>query len=101
MYVLDGICYPGDPPAPPYYPQVVGVRALQNHRLWTRFSNGEQRIYAMQHLLDGPVFQPLKDPEVFREVYIDYNVPTWLDGTVDIDPETIYEKGINPEEDHP
>ena len=97
MYIIDGIAYAGDPASRP--PKACGVRALKDYRLWVRYNNGEQRIYDCTQLLEGPVFQPLKDPAVFRDVYLDYNAPTWLDGAVDIDPETIYEKGINPEEE--
>jgi hypothetical protein len=95
MYEINGICYAGEPR---YVPKACGVRALEGHLLWVRYNNGQQRVYDMKPHLDGPVFRPLKDPEVFRDVYIDYNAPTWLDGAVDIDPDTIYEKGINPEE---
>jgi len=99
MYIIDGIAYAGEPAPRP--PKVVGVRAMKGHLLWVRYNNGEQRTFDVKPLLDGPVYQPLKDFEVFRDVYIDYSTPTWLDGTVDIDPETIYEKGINPEEEQP
>ncbi|MCL2446784.1 MAG: DUF2442 domain-containing protein [Oscillospiraceae bacterium] len=101
MYIIDGIAYAGDPILPPESPRLCGVRAMKNHLLWTRFDNGQQRIFDCKPLLrDGTVFEPLKDPDVFRDVYIDFFAPTWLDGTVDIAPDTIYETGTNPEEEN-
>ena len=35
----------------------------------------------------------LAEPDVFKSVYIDYGVPVWKDGEIDIAPETLYEQG--------
>lgn len=87
MYVNNGIAYAGQPPQPI---KVSGVRPLENHRLWLRFMNGEARIFDFSGLLDFPAFSPLKDPHVFRNVYIDYGVTCWDDGNIDIAPEYLY-----------
>jgi hypothetical protein len=31
---------------------------------------------------------------VFKGVYIDYGVPVWNDGDIDIAPETLYEQSV-------
>jgi len=36
----------------------------------------------------------LKDEQLFRQVYIDYGVPVWNDGEIDIAPEALYEQGL-------
>jgi len=73
---------------------VVGVRPLEGHRLWVRFSSGETKIFDFTSLLDFPAFAPLKDEKVFSAVGIDYGVPVWDDGKIDIAPETLYEKSV-------
>ena len=39
-------------------------------------------------------FDENADLAVFKDVYIDYGVPTWLDGEIDIAPEVLYEKSV-------
>ncbi|MBO7268917.1 MAG: DUF2442 domain-containing protein, partial [Bacteroidales bacterium] len=45
--------------------------------------------------LDGsnPAFHPLKDRSVFADIKLDGWTVTWMDGTVDIAPEFLYEQG--------
>lgn len=74
---------------------VRSVRPLPDYRLWLRFANDETRIFDMTPLLDQPVYHPLRDPDAFFGVYLDYGIPTWLDGAVDIAPETLYLKGVS------
>jgi len=73
---------------------VCGVRPLNNYCLWVRFNNGESKIFDFKPLLNAPAFEPLSDPNVFNNVYIDYGVPVWNNGDIDIAPETLYEKGV-------
>ena len=91
MYIRNGIAYAGNEPT---MLKVNGVRPLDNHKLWLRFNTGEARIFDMTPLLSQPAFAPLADMNVFRGVYIDYGIPVWNDGDIDIAPETLYEKGI-------
>ena len=91
MYVQNGIAYAGEPALEI---KVCGIRPLENHRLWVRFNNGEAKIFDFSPLLSLPAFRPLQDEKTFREVYIDYGVPVWNDGDIDIAPETLYEQGV-------
>jgi hypothetical protein len=91
MYVIDGIAYAGEIEEPL---KVVGVRPLEKHRLWIRFSSGETKVFDFTPLLDFPAFAPLADEKVFSAVGIDYGVPVWNDGAVDISPDTLYHDGI-------
>jgi len=91
MYIKDGIAYAGEPrPAC----KVCGIRPLENHMLWARFTTGEAKIFDFKPLLNTPAFAPLKDEQLFRQVYIDYGVPVWNDGEIDIAPEALYEQGL-------
>ena len=91
MYINNNIAY-ADVKAPAL--KVCGVRPLNNYCLWVRFNNGESKIFDFQPLLNAPAFEPLSDPNVFNNVYIDYGVPVWNNGDIDIAPETLYEKGV-------
>ena len=91
MYIIDGIAYAGEPKTPI---KVVGIRPLSNYHLWLRFSNGESKVFDFKPLLDSPCYIRLQDKEIFRDVYIDYGVPVWCDGDIDIAPEYIYENSV-------
>lgn len=90
MYIVDGIAYAGEQ-SPAL--RVTGVRPLSDFRLWVRFNNSEAKIFDFKLLLNTPAFAPLADSETFNSVYIDYGVPSWNNGDIDIAPETLYEKG--------
>ena len=91
MFVIDDIAYAGDP-VPPL--KIVGVRPLEGHRLWVRFSSGEARVFDVTPLLETPAFAPLADEDVFSTVFIDYGVPVWNNGEIDISPDTLYRNGV-------
>ncbi len=91
MYEKNGIVYSGEQrPAL----KISGVRAMDDYSLWIRFTNGEARTFRFGELLETPAFSPLKDKELFNSVYIDYGVPVWDNGNIDIAPEYLYEHGI-------
>lgn len=95
MYVIDGIAYAGEK-SPELL--VCGVRPMDDHMLWVRFNNGETRIFDFTPLLNTPAFAPLADDNVFKGVYIDYGIPVWNDGDIDIAPEMLYSNGVVSEE---
>lgn len=91
MYIVDGIAYAGDQ-RPPL--KISGVRPMDDYQLWVRFNTGEAKIFDFKPLLGRPAFAPLMDKHIFNEVYIDYGVPVWDDGNIDIAPETLYRDGV-------
>ena len=92
MYVKDGVAYAGEQEIPI---TVVSVRALEDYKLWLRFSTGETKIFDFTPLLSAAVFKPLTNKELFNGVYVDYGVPVWNDGEIDIAPEHLYLNGVN------
>lgn len=92
MYILDGIAYSGN--RTPEL-KVSGVRPMDNYLLWVRFNNGEAKVFDFKPLLEKPAYAPLKNVDVFKGVYIDYGIPVWNDGDIDISPEYLYENGQN------
>ena len=91
MYVINGIAYAGEASVPI---KISGIRAMDNYLLWIRFNTGEARVFDFKPLLDSPAFAPLADKAVFRDVYIDYGIPVWNDGDIDISPEYLYENSV-------
>ena len=91
MYIIDNIAYAGEQKKPL---SVTGVRPLDGNRLWVRFNSCDSRVFDFTPLLASPAFTPLSDPNVFKNVYIDFGVPVWNDGDIDISPDYLYEHGL-------
>jgi hypothetical protein len=91
VYIVDGIAYAGEKEKPL---KVISVRHIEDYKLWLRFSNGEERICDFAPFLEYPVFRPLKDKRIFSGVYVDYGIPVWCDGDIDICPDTLYANGV-------
>lgn len=90
MYIKNDIAY-ADNKEPLI--KIISVRPVEDHKLWVKFSDGEERIFDFSPLLSSPCFKPLNDKAVFEGVYIDCGVPVWDNGNIDIAPERIYEDG--------
>lgn len=90
MYIEDGIAYAGEK-SPAI--QVKSVRPLDDYKLWLRFNTNEIKVFDFMPLLNYPVYEPLKNKAVFDNVYLDYGVPVWKNGEIDIAPEQLYAKG--------
>ena len=71
---------------------VIDVRPLQPYVLWLRFSNGAEGMVDLAAELEGTVFKPLRDPQLFAEVRIDEEIGTiaWPNGA-DFAPEFLRE----------
>ena len=92
MYIKDGIAYAEEATKPI---TAISVRTLDGYTLWVRFSTGEVKTFDFAPLLDATGFRPLADKALFDGVYVDYGVPTWADGAIDIAPEYLYENGVS------
>lgn len=95
MYINNSIAYAGLPQNQIKLPKIVSVRPLADYKLQLQFKSGEEKVYDCSYLLDKPLYQPLKNLDVFNGVYLDFGVPTWNDGEIDIAPETIYANGVS------
>jgi hypothetical protein len=72
--------------------RVVKVRALPGFRLEVEFADGVHGVLDYSHVMWGPVFEPLRDPERFAEVGIDeFGAVCWPNGA-DLAPDTMYER---------
>jgi hypothetical protein len=57
--------------------KVAQAKALDARRLWVRFSNGREGVRDLSDVLaeGGPMVEPLRDPALFRRVFVQCGVP--------------------------
>ncbi len=72
-------------------PAVKTAIALDPYVVRVVFADGEVRDVDIEPLLDGPVFEPLRDAAAFAQVEVDEYGETivWPNGA-DLDPEVLY-----------
>lgn len=78
-------------------PDIVAAIPRGGYVVRVVFADGEVRDVDFEGVLDGPVFEPLRDPEEFAKVYVDPETATiaWPTGA-DIDPDVIYDPELEP-----
>lgn len=86
MYIKDDICYAGKMEEGI---RIVDAKPLKGLMLLVTFSTGERRLFDATRLT-GSAFLPLQDEKVFSEVSLFHGAVTWMDGEIDISPETVY-----------
>jgi hypothetical protein len=74
---------------------IRGVRNVEPYELVLEFDNGVTKHVDLSKELYGEVFEPLKDPELFRQVAVNEETGTvqWPNGA-DFAPEFLYEIGV-------
>ena len=87
MYVVNNIAYAGTAVQDR---RICAVKPLDDMMMLVTFLSGERRLYDATQLLAYPAFQPLKDEAIFKAASVDHGVVTWMDGEIDIAPETMY-----------
>lgn len=62
--------------------KVTKIDAVGGHRLRQRFSDGSMggRDFTEIVSQEGPMLGPLRDPDYFRRVFLDFGTPTWPNG---------------------
>ena len=72
---------------------VVEARYVRNYIVWLRFRDGRAGEIDLEPALHGPVFEPLKDVNSFRQLFVhpEFATLAWPND-VDIAPETLYER---------
>jgi hypothetical protein len=68
---------------------------VDGYRIRVRFDSGDEGVVDLADTLWGPVFEPLKDPAVFRRFQVSdvFHTICWENGA-DLAPEAIYRKMI-------
>lgn len=91
MYIINDVAYANELKADL---KILSVKIVNDLCLLVTFNTGEQRIFDCYELLQYPVYEPLRDKEVFNKVFVEKGILTWLDGDIDIAPETVYKKSF-------
>lgn len=86
MYIVDDICYAGSPEKEI---KITEAKPLAARMLLVTFSTGEKRLFDTT-LLTETIFQPLDNEETFRDLRLFHGAITWMEGAIDIAPETVY-----------
>jgi Protein of unknown function (DUF2442) len=62
--------------------RVVEAKAIDDCRLWLRFSDGYEGVRDLSDVLSegGVMVEPLRDPAVFKRVFVESGVPSWPNG---------------------
>jgi hypothetical protein len=71
---------------------IKSAKHISNYKIWVAFDDGTSGEVNLENALKGPVFQPLKDVQVFSKVSVDPEIETvvWPNGA-DLAPEFIKE----------
>lgn len=74
-------------------PKVIEARYTRDYIIHLRFSDGIEGDVDLSQELHGEVFEPLKDPAVFKDftVHPEFHTLCWPSGA-DLAPEFLYEK---------
>ena len=79
--------------------RILTVRYLGDHRLYLELNNGDAGEVDLSSELDGPIFQPLRDPKVFATARLEGGTVSWPNGA-DLAPEylanRLVQQGVTP-----
>jgi hypothetical protein len=72
--------------------RILEVRVCGPHSLRLAFGDGTTKQVDLRALLDGPIFEPLRDPDFFARVLLDATCGTvvWPNGA-DFAPEALHD----------
>jgi hypothetical protein len=81
--------------------RVTEVKVLDGYRLRLAFDDGTRRVVDLADELSGPMFEPLQELSLFRQVRLDSELGTivWPNGA-DIAPEALHAGFREAPEDH-
>ncbi|MDO4960755.1 MAG: DUF2442 domain-containing protein [Eubacteriales bacterium] len=87
MFELNGVVYAGTSMDSV---EVSKVKPLDDMIMLITFTSGETRLFDTS-VLNGPVFEKLKNKDVFMNPKIEFGVVTWDNGSIDCSPEFMLE----------
>ena len=71
--------------------KVVSIRVLPDFAIEAVFDDGVKGVVKLKDRLDGPMFEPLRDPAFFAQARIDeFGVICWPNGA-DLAPDALYD----------
>lgn len=90
MHEENGIVYSDNPEK---MLAVLEVKHLYSGVYLLKFSNGVTKLFDST-ILQGEVFEPLKNPEIYENPSLEFGIVTWANGTIDCSPDFMYENGF-------
>jgi hypothetical protein len=74
-------------------PRVTKAKYVAGYEIWIQFSDGKAGVVNLSDELWGPMFEPLRDLDAFRQVRVHPEMETlsWPNGA-DFAPEFLYER---------
>ena len=76
--------------------EVTKARYLEDYKIWIEFNDGISGIVDLSDVLWGPMFEPLKDIDLFKKVKVSAVLHTIVwENDADLAPEYLYEKLSN------
>ena len=90
MHIIDGIAYAD---ANLHELKIESVKHLRDTLMLVSFNNGDTKVFDAS-LLEGEVFEPLKNIEELKKCILDHGVPTWCDGDIDCAPDYIFDNSM-------
>lgn len=87
MKIIDGIAYENTQTVEL---EVTKIKVIDNMKIAITFNNNDKKIFDATTILNIPVFEILKDEEIFKSYKIVNGILTWCNGDVDIATETLY-----------
>ena len=78
-----------------FLPSVIHAEYCGGYRIRLTFNGSSEKTIDFRQWLDGPVFEPLKDPDYFRHFFLDGGTVAWPNGA-DIAPEKRANKALDP-----
>lgn len=88
MYIKDDIVYADNCNSENI--KIEEIKIITDLCMLVTFNNGEKRIFDAKKILNYPVYESLKDYEIFKQAYIEHGVIIWENGKIDISPEMVY-----------
>jgi hypothetical protein len=74
------------------YYNVIAAKHVRDYIVWVKFEDGTEGAIDLATELWGPVFEPLKESERFRQLAVaEYGTIAWPNGA-DLAPEFLYER---------
>jgi hypothetical protein len=73
---------------------VISVKTTADFQLELEFANGERKRFDMKPLLKMKPWDCVASLKLFETVQVDYGTVAWLNGEIDVAPETLYDRSI-------
>lgn len=81
--------------------RIAEVKALEGYRLEVVFADGRVAVVTLGDKIFGPVFEPLRDTDLFQQASVDqFGAVSWPNGA-DLAPDALYQLALTGTETRP